>query len=219
MFENARQVPRPRGRPQIRPDCDTLHLMIEAAAQEFSAKGYAATCMAAVAERAGISTKTMYRLVPTKAELFRNVVADRTGQFMLAIDADAHDSRPLTDGLERILQAYGELTLDAKATAMMRLVLGEGHQFPELASTFYEAAVLRVSEAMASWLRKQEAAGLIKLEDAYMAAGMLRGMMSMEPQRAVMLGQRGAPDHAEIVARAKSCTRIFLDGCRLAPNA
>jgi hypothetical protein len=43
---------------------------------------------------------------------------------------------------------------------------------------------------------------------------MLRGMMIMEPQRAVMLGQRPAPDAEEIAARASMCARLFLNGCR-----
>jgi AefR-like transcriptional repressor, C-terminal domain len=66
---------------------------------------------------------------------------------------------------------------------------------------------------MAGWLRRQCDRGLIKLEDPQVVAGMLRGMMIMEPQRAVMLGQRIAPDHDEIVARAKQCARLFLKGC------
>ena len=42
--------------------------------------------MADVAERAGVSTKTLYRLVPTKADLFANVIADRIGRFVLEYD-------------------------------------------------------------------------------------------------------------------------------------
>jgi len=70
--------------------------MIEAARQEFQANGYAATCMNDVAQRAGVSTKTMYRLIPTKADLFKSVVSDRIGRFMLEIDSDALDALPLT---------------------------------------------------------------------------------------------------------------------------
>ena len=52
-----------------------------------------------------------------------------------------------------------------------------------------------------------------------MGPGMLRGMMIMEPQRAAMLGERAAPDAAEIASRAKICTRLFLDGCRRQKSA
>ena len=65
--------------------------------------------MAAVAERAGVSTKTMYRLIPTKADLFRSVVSDRISRFMLDIDAEALDALTLEEALERMLIAYGTL--------------------------------------------------------------------------------------------------------------
>jgi AcrR family transcriptional regulator len=213
MRENAGQVRGRRGRPRIRPDDETRRLVVEAAAQEFRANGYAATSMAAVAERAGVSTKTVYRLIPTKADLFRSVVSDRIGRFILEVDADTLESLPPVEALERLLRAYGELTLAAETTAIIRLVLAEGHRFPELAATFHEVAILRTTEAIASWLRRQCRRGLIELEDAEEAAGMLRGMMSMEPQRAVMLGRRAVPRRAEIAARARTCARIFLHGC------
>ena len=70
MRQNENAARRPRGRPQIRSDDETRDLLVEAATEEFQANGYAATCMGTVAQRAGISTKTLYRLIPTKAELF-----------------------------------------------------------------------------------------------------------------------------------------------------
>ena len=66
---------------------------------------------------------------------------------------------------------------------------------------------------MEEWLRRQCARGVIALEDPREATGMLRGMMIMEPQRAVMLGGRNAPSSAEIAARAKRCAGLFLGGC------
>jgi len=192
---------------------DTRRLLIEAAAAEFETKGYAATCMADVAQRAGVSTKTVYRLIPTKADLLTRVVSDRIGQFMLEIDADALDALSLSEGLERLLVAYGTLTLSERTIAMHRLVIRESDQFPEAATAFYQGAVCRANEGIAAWLRRQRDRGVIKLDDPDVAAGMLRGMMSMDPQRAVMLRQRGAPDHDEIEARAKQCAQIFLAGC------
>jgi AcrR family transcriptional regulator len=213
MVEIAEQVRRPRGRPPVRSDEATRHLLIEAAEEAFGAKGYAGTCMADVAERAGVSTKTIYRLFPNKAELLTRVVSERIGQFMLEIDTDALDALPIVDALERMLFAYGTLTLSERGIAMHRLVISECGQFPEVATAFYESAVRRANEGMAAWLRRQCERRLIKIDDPQVAAGMLRGMMSMDPQRAVMLGQRDVPDTDEVAARAKQCARIFLDGC------
>jgi AcrR family transcriptional regulator len=204
---------RSRGRPQVRADEDTRQLIVEAAAQEFQTNGYAATCIADVAGRAGVSTKTLYRLIPTKAELFTSVVTERIGRFVLEIDQESGDSRDPAAALERMLVAYATLTLEARTIAFNRLVLGECSNFQEIAAAFYEKAILRTGEAMENSLRRLCALGLIGLDDPREATGMLRGMMIMEPQRAAMLGQREAPDASIIAARAKRCARLFLDGC------
>jgi AcrR family transcriptional regulator len=207
-------VSRRRGRPPIRSDDDTRRLIIEAASQEFGANGYAATCMNSVAQRAGISTKTLYRLIPTKAELFTHVVSDRIGRFILAIDDDVLDALDPPAALERILIAYGTLTLDPETIAINRLVIGESDRFPEIAATFYENAIVRTGRAIESWLRRQLERGHMRFDDPELAAGMLRGMMIMEPQRAAMLGQRAVPDADEIARRARFASHIFLNGCR-----
>jgi AcrR family transcriptional regulator len=213
MVQIAMQTRRTRGRPQLRPDGETRRLVIEAAQEEFRASGYAATCMAAVAQRAGVSTRTMYRLIPTKEDLFKGVIANRLERFLLAIDADSLDRLPLEQALERILVAFGELALSEDAIWVHRVVLGETRRFPELAATFAEA-VQRVGDAIAAWLRRQCQRDLIVVEDAHVASGMLRGMMIMEPQHAIMLEQQTLPKAGEIAARAKSCALLFLEGCR-----
>ena len=47
--------------------------------------------------------------------------------------------------------------------------------------------------------------------------GLLTSQVSkIGPQRAVMMGQRAAPDRAEIEQRARTCARLFLNGCKRA---
>jgi AcrR family transcriptional regulator len=215
MIQNQARVPRPRGRPQLRSDDDTRRVVIEAAAQAFQANGYAGTGMGDVAQRAGVSTKTLYRLFPAKDVLFGLVVTDRIGRFMLEIDEEVLGTLDLAAALERILVAYGSLTLGAETIAINRLVLGECDRFPEIGASFYERAIKPTHAAMSGWLRRQVERGLIRLDDPDLATGMLRGMMIQEPQRSTMLGQRAAPDAVEIAERARACAKLFLDGCRV----
>src|ERR1700730_5052142 len=141
MVQIAEQVRRTRGRPPTRSDEATRRLLIEAAAEEFQSNGDAGTCMADVAQRAGVSTKTVYRLIPNKADLLTRVVSDRIGQFVLEIEPDALDALPLPEALERMLLAYGTLVLSERTIAMHRLVIRECDQFPEVAAAFYETAI------------------------------------------------------------------------------
>ena len=211
--EAAESPRRSRGRPQVRPDDETRALILEAAAQEFQARGYAATSIADVAERAGVSTKTLYRLVPTKADLFASVVTERISRFVFEVDHNVENLSDAADVLERMLVAYGALTLEARTIAISRLVFGECGAFPEIAAAFYEKAIQRTGRTMEALLRRLCALGVIALDDPLEATGMLRGMMIMEPQRAAMLGQLPAPSAEAIAARAKRCVRLFLDGC------
>jgi len=214
MVHNTKVARRPRGRPQIRPSEDTRQLIIAAARQEFHAKGYAGASMVQVAKRAGVSTKTMYRLIPTKADLFRYVISDRISRFVLGMDEETLEALPIEEGLAHMLTSYATLSLDEETVSTLRLVFAECDRFPEIASSFSELAIRRTMQTMETWLKHQCDLGRIVLDDPATAIGMLRGMMVMEPQRALMLGQRTAPDSSEVVRRARSCARLFLDGCR-----
>lgn len=214
VVENASEACRGRGRPQLRPDAETLAIIVEAARVEFLARGFAGASMSAVAQRAGVSTKTLYRLSPCKADLFRDVISERIGRFILELDQTILSALDGTAALKRILTAFGLLTLDPETTALFKLVFSESDRFPEIGQSFYELAMKRTNDAIAGWLAEQCRKGELDLADPQLAAEMLRGMMIMERQRAVMLGRIGAPTLEEIEARAAACADLFLRGAR-----
>src|SRR6266436_2281095 len=82
---------RSAGRPQLRPDDETRQIIYEAARHEFAATGYAATSTETVARRAGVSTKTLYRLMPNKAALFEGMVSDHIDRFVSEVNLRAAD--------------------------------------------------------------------------------------------------------------------------------
>jgi AcrR family transcriptional regulator len=70
----------------------TRQVIYEAARNEFAAGGYAATSIEAVARRAGVSTKTQYRLIPNKVALSKSMVSDRLCHY--AVYPIASESNP-----------------------------------------------------------------------------------------------------------------------------
>src|SRR6201987_546651 len=88
-----------RGRPQVRPDEETRGLIYEAARRDFAAHGYAATSMETVSRSAGISTKTLYRLIPTKAALFEGTVTDRLDRIQFEVNLRAADHTDIEEAL------------------------------------------------------------------------------------------------------------------------
>ncbi len=205
---------RPRGRPPIRTDDETRGLIAEAARRAFMTSGFAGTSMDDVAQAAGVSKKTLYRLVPNKGDLFQSSVTDRIARFMLAVDPVALDELPVAIALGRIMEEYGLLTLSPETVAIQKLVIAESDRFPDLAVSFFQEAITATQEALTAYLRRQCERGTLKLVDPGMAAGMLRGMMTMEPQRAAMMGKRPLPNESQIAERARCCVQVFLFGAK-----
>src|SRR5271163_1827738 len=204
---------RARGSPPVRSDDETRHLIADAAQREFLARGFVGACVDDIAKSAGVSKKTLYRLIPTKADLFRASVTDRITRYILATDEGSLGSHDVAAALERLLTEFGNLTLSADTIAIQRLAIAETDRFPELAASFYADAIQVTQGLLAKFLAKQCALGALELDDPYAAAGMLRGMMIMEPQRSVMFGYGALLTPPEIAERARTCVRLFLGGC------
>src|SRR5438445_6782004 len=202
-----------RGRPQVRPDDETRQIIYEAARHEFAASGYAATSIEAVARRAGVSTKTLYRLVPNKASLFEGMVSDRLDRFLSDFSLHVAEDADIETGLNAALMACADLTLDPNVVALQRIILQEAGQFPDLAAAFYRNGIARTATALSNWLRLQVKRGLIDLDNVEEAAGILIGMVASAPQRAAIFGGVRRPSRAHIRARVRKCVTLFLRGC------
>jgi AcrR family transcriptional regulator len=208
-----------RGRPQVRPDDETRQIIYEAARREFAASGYAATSMEAVARRAGVSTKTLYRLNPNKASLFEGMVSDRLDRFLANLNLRAVDHVRIEEALYAALMACAELVLEKEVIALQRMVLQEACKSSDVAGMYYRNGVQRTAAALADWLRVQKKRGLIELDDVDEAAGMLIGMVTSAPQRAAIFGGLPLPSRSQIKARVRTCAGIFLRGCQARPRS
>jgi AcrR family transcriptional regulator len=204
---------RGRGRPPTRTDEETRAVIYDAARHEFAGSGFAATSMESVAKRAGVSTKTLYRLIPNKAALFEGTLTNRMDRFVSVVRLRACDGSNIEAALREALLVCADLMLDGEVIALQRMLLAESDKFPEIAETFYKSAMQRTVATLGKWLRAQQQRGLIQLDDADAAAGMLLGMLAFEPQRAVMFGHKAAPTRDERERRARDCAVLFLQGC------
>jgi AcrR family transcriptional regulator len=169
--------------------------------------------MESVARRAGVSTKTLYRLIPNKAALFEAMITDRIDTFASVVRLKACDGRNIEKALCEALIVCGELILAPGVITLQRVILGDSEKFPEVAETFYHKAIRRTERTLASWLQAQSERGLIKIDDSETAAGMLIGMLVFQPQRAVMFGHAPAPGREELERRAQTVAALFLRGC------
>lgn len=205
-----------RGRPRLRHDGQTRQLIYVAALHEFEASGYAATSMESVARRAGISTKTLYRVIPHKAELLRELVSDRFERFAVDFKLRVPEQSGIEEGLNAALTFCANFALHPEMVGLQRIILQETSQFPELAASYYESGVMRAATALSEWLSRQVARGVIRIDDCDEAAGALIGMIVSAPQRATLYAGLPLPSRSQIDRRVRTCVTWFLNGCRVA---
>ena len=183
-----------------------------AASEEFLEHGYAAS-MEAIAQRAGVSKKTIYRFVETKSDLLIALMAAKAESLRLSIGLNRTDVMGAQETLELILGQYARQMMSADTVAMHRVVAAECLRFPHLAETFYRDGWQRAFGIIACVLKDLEARGLLMVANRARAAAMLVEMIVGEPLRCAVFGVSKCPDEDEIDRRVKEGITLFLHGC------
>lgn len=184
-MSNAELDPgRPRGRPRD-PDKDAA--ILEAAIALFLERGFGATSMDAIAERAGVSKMTLYARFKQKDELFAGALAAKCFSFMGQDVFEARAGEPVRTALVRICHAFLRLILDPHALGVHGLVMRESERDPAIGALFMEAAVMRVHRQMTSFLQRNTNVGRLSDEEAFGATWRLLGAVKGQVHMHAML--------------------------------
>lgn len=124
---------RPRGRPKTE-DLDALKArLILAARQAFVRNGYGATSINSIARSARVSKNTLYARFPSKAALFRAIVARQIASVDEELQpTSSRGEEKLEDKLRAYLNVALKESLRGDMLEINRLILAESYQFPEL---------------------------------------------------------------------------------------
>jgi TetR/AcrR family transcriptional regulator len=122
--------------------------LLDAALDLFVEKGFAATRSEEVAARAGVSKGTLFLYFPSKEELFKAVVREnlsgRYSEWNREFDA-FEGSTP--DMLRYVMRIWWERVGSTRVSAITKLMMSEGGNFPELAN-FYQQEVVKPGHAL-----------------------------------------------------------------------
>lgn len=189
--------------------------LVQAAEEVFLRHGYATTSMDDVAQAVGMSKKTLYQLYPSKEALFEAVVT----RFCAPMKVGAEAAEPGdAEALVRLLEDVSRHILSPRNVALFRVIASEVNRAPELAAAVQRSRDCGIG-VVESWLRTQAQNGWLDIEEPDAVAGMLIGMVIGEPHILMLLGQREAPDAAEIQHRTRQAVAIFLGGTLRQGNA
>jgi AcrR family transcriptional regulator len=118
--------------------------LMSAALEVFAERGFAATRLEEVAQRAGVSKGTVYLYFESKEALFKAAVESAVLPALEAGEALAadHTQRP-SEALRAFVFWWWEKVGASKLGALPKLLVAEVGNFPELGKWFHENLIMR----------------------------------------------------------------------------
>ena len=186
--------------------------ILDAAFEEFAAKGFKGATIKSIAGAAGLQSPALiYWYFPDKEALFREVLGSRIPVVRAVAEPGPLLDLPPEELLPRIGRAY--FAFERLDTRTLRLVLGEAIRRPEVAETFVRSGPGRVLDFLKVYLEHQVELGRLRPHDVRSSARAFIGMLI--PQLAgklflPALTEDGLTDEEHL----KASVDLFLSGLR-----
>jgi AcrR family transcriptional regulator len=186
--------------------------ILDAALALFVEKGFAATRLDDVAERAGLSKAAIYLYFADKTALFQGVVRQAIASNIMTVEAMLAAHRgPVAPLLPRILDFMASRIEETPMAAVAKLVIAESRAFPEIGRFYLKEVIGRGIPMMESLIARGIAQGEFRQVDPGLTVRTLVGPMLLgviwrtvfEPIGAEKLDIRAlARHHADLMLHA-----------------
>jgi AcrR family transcriptional regulator len=154
--------PRWRRRAEARPA-----EIVRAAYDVFSEKGFAAARLDDIAARAGVSKGALYLYFETKQDIFEAVVRESLAPMFDAIAQFALSFPGTFEQLIRlIVPRVAELADKSNLGRVIKMVVAESGNFPEIARVWYDDVVAKAIGLMTAIIERAQARGEVRTGDA-----------------------------------------------------
>jgi AcrR family transcriptional regulator len=193
-------------------ELDRRAQILDAAFEEFAAKGFKGATIKSIAGAAGLQSPALiYWYFPDKEALFREVLGSRIPVLRAVADPTPLLDLPPEELLPRIGRAYFAFELLDIRT--LQLVIGEAVRRPEVAEMFVKSGPGKVLDFLKVYLEHQVELGRLRPHDVRSSARAFIGMLM--PQLAgkmflPALAEDGLTDEEHL----KVSVSIFLSGLR-----
>ena len=137
--------------------------IIEAAMDEFIARGFAATRLDDIAKRAGVAKGTIYLHFKDKESMFEELI--RTAIVPLVVRLSSTPPPPgasVRDMVENFARTFIQEVATTRRGDIVRLIVAEGPRFPAVADFYYREVVSRGLAGMRAMIELGIARGEIK---------------------------------------------------------
>lgn len=177
-------APRWRRRAEARPE-----EILDAALEEFVARGFEAARMEDIAKRAGLSKAAIYLYFPSKVAVLEALIEAKVGPLARGVQALSASGMadPLT-ALRMMATMAAHRLSEPGLFAVPRLVIGISGRFPEIAKYYREHVVEKARGALETLIEAAMAKGQIRRVDKAAAVRAFIGPLFFEAMWTHVLG-------------------------------
>src|SRR2546428_9974958 len=145
--------------------------IVAAALEVFGERGFAATKLADVARRAGVTKGTVYLDCESKEALVKAVVRETIVPVIARGEALVQSfTGSARELVEQLVREYSRLVGETALAGVPKLMMAEAATFPELTRFYYEEVVTRGHRLMASVIERGVKNGEFRPVDVMLAA-------------------------------------------------
>jgi len=202
--------PRPRAKGS---DASTRERILTAAFAVFRKGGFSGASTLEIATRAKVSKRDLYALFGSKHAMLAACIRERASRMRQPLELAA----PIPDSREAVAAMLAELgtsilrvACHPDVLAVHRLAIAESDRAPAIARTLDSTGREANHVALAAWLAKAQAQGLISAGNPVAMAAQFLAVLWGGLLIQLLLRVRDAPTLDEIASRARAATDVLL---------
>ncbi|WP_256808247.1 TetR/AcrR family transcriptional regulator [Bradyrhizobium sp. Bra64] len=139
--------------------------IVDAAMEEFIARGFAATRLDDIAKRAGVAKGTIYLHFKDKESMFEELVRTVIVPVVEKLNALPLPAGSVRDLVEAFAGSFLKEVIGTRRGDLVRLIVAEGPRFPSVADFYYREVVSRGIAGMRALIELGIARGEIREKD------------------------------------------------------
>jgi AcrR family transcriptional regulator len=136
--------------------------IVDAAMEEFVARGFAATRLDDIAKRAGVAKGTIYLHFKDKESMFEELIRTAIVPLVGTLTGPPPAGTSIRDALEGFARVFIQEIVTARRGDIVRLIIAEGPRFPAIADFYYREVISRGLAGMRALIELAVARGEIR---------------------------------------------------------
>ncbi|MBT2118932.1 TetR/AcrR family transcriptional regulator [Dyella sp. LX-66] len=178
----------------------------------FLEQGYESVSLDELINRVGGSRRNIYAHFGGKQGLFIEVVRKLCAELSEPIEQLNLSGGDMFAALQLFGHRTLQIVLEPRALALHRLMIAEGHRFPELSQVIWSAGHDKAIQILAASMERRRDELRPDIEPLVLAATFVEGLVTGLQLQALIGGRRQPSAEAEIDRQVTSTVATFLTG-------